>query len=364
MITRALPGLEVLRLRSIAVESVALDSTSPPRSPIAVNQKLREIHLRDYDGCECPLGMCDGQHLTSSLLDVLSSYTTVDTIFLRYTGFLSASEFHSFVYVFPALRNMRIDGDLLPEDLGSPMTPAETVALATGVNAGNSWASVHLWQVSSAFATMFFELFAQQCRKLEELHIDLLEPPSSAMVQTISQILRDSGPALGEFEWSHPGWIDAFLPHHVPGRLPPSLSYNASLAVLTIDFTSPSSLNMPWVYGTLLSLFTQLGSTHLQSAHVSFLTFHGTDGSACAITAEAIAAFHAALSRNVFARLSYAAVTILFRVSMGSNQEHASNCVAETLCTSATVKSFLVPLFSPWLARGVIALELPDGSRI
>ncbi|KAH9914924.1 uncharacterized protein B0H18DRAFT_113896 [Fomitopsis serialis] len=365
MITRALPGLEVLRLRSIAVESAALDSTSPPRSPIAVNQKLREIQLRDYAGCECPLGMCDGQHLSPSLLDVLPFYSTVDTISLRCTGFLSASDFQSFVYAFPALRNMHIDGDLLPEDLEPPTTPADTVALATGVNAGNSWAFVRLSQVSSAFAFVFFELFAQQCCKLEELRIDLLEPPSSTMSQTISQILRVSGPALGQFEWNHPGWIGAFLPHHVPHRLPPSLTDNTSLGVLTMDFISTSALNMIWAYGSLLSLFAQIGSTHLQSVHVYFLTFHGIDDSACAITVEAIAAFHAALSRNVFARLSYAAVTISFRVSIGSNQEHASNSVAETLHTSsATVKSFLIHLFSPWLARGVMTLELPDGSRI
>ena len=73
-----------------------------------------------------------------------------------------------------------------------------------------------------------------------------------------------------------------------------------------------------------------------------------------------VPAFHAILRRPVFAGLPSHLVSISFRCK---NHPYTASPSARDVA-SANIKTIMVPLLAPWLARRVVSLRLPDGSYV
>ncbi|KAH9920360.1 uncharacterized protein B0H18DRAFT_596998 [Fomitopsis serialis] len=150
-----------------------------------------------------------------------------------------------------------------------------------------------------------------------------------------------------------------------------SLRSRTAPAYVVLRWTFPRRRLWAWILGTLLTLFSQTESPRLEHAHIGFSSYHSIDSTThmLADIAETVSAFRAVLSRAVFAELPPAAVTVSVRIVAASHWDEDDPLSLASIdvtlrASSATTESFIVPLFRPWLARGVVVLELPDGSCI
>ncbi|TFY60860.1 hypothetical protein EVJ58_g4874 [Rhodofomes roseus] len=372
----ALPSLELLSLDSVVFHTLSPDAVRPA---FQFRQTLRTLEFWHVAASGDPMAVADGQHLPQCMLDLLALYLTVVKLSLRRTRLLSTSQLFSFIDAFPALRHLHIEGDPLrrseePQVFRKSASSDQVIGTAE-TEVATALTTVRLSEVSSAFALTLIELLVNRNYALEELYVTLDDAPSPALQLAIRECLRQSGPALTEFLW---GYRSDILTFWHPGRgdldlLPPPLTYNTNLQRLTMYFATSSSLGMLWVLGALLALFSQTNSPNLQDAHVAFITYDSVDPALYTVADPAltgtVATFESILSRPEFSDLPPASITVSLRVY---NDLHADGdeptspaSTAEMLHTSSeAVRAILVPLFSSWLARGVMVLELPDGSRI
>ena len=90
-------------------------------------------------------------------------------------------------------------------------------------------------------------------------------------------------------------------------------------------------------------------SPHLYRLHILFdgLANNWEEVGDFGLSEDAMDTFHACLLRDVFAGLRRNEVVVRF-----------------TSVINVDVRAWLVELFTPWLARGILGINLPDGSVI
>ncbi|KAH9911701.1 uncharacterized protein B0H18DRAFT_333971 [Fomitopsis serialis] len=195
--------------------------------------------------------------------------------------------------------------------------------------------------------------------------------PGPEFHAAIDKVLRHSGAVLRAFRCRY---------NQEPSQrtklgIAPSLVYNTALEYLDVTFTVVSLLRTSWIYKTLLSLFTQLRSPCLEHMSICFsLREPGVDAGVnldtdMETTSSDIAIFHAAICHEIFSNLlpGPGRVSLAFtRTHLKSRSLGTSPFDAEpTPCElSMSIQSFVVPLFIPWLSRGVMEICLPDRSRV
>ncbi|KAH9920357.1 uncharacterized protein B0H18DRAFT_1121955 [Fomitopsis serialis] len=360
-IVDALPGLTDFALVSITVHSApqALDSIGENLLPSA-KRKLQSLQLSGCVSRDYASGTAHIESFHQSVLNVLAFYTNVNTLILDTTQFLSFSHFLQFFCAFPELH--RIYCRKVPE-----WEPPSDEAVLNGVGKDmKAFTDVFLGEVSSAFAAVFFKLFAKRCCELRTFDIVLVDVPGPEFQAAIDKVLRHSGAVLRDFRCRYDQEQSQL-------GITPSLVYNTALERLDVTFTVASSLRTSWIYKTLLSLFTQLRSPCLEHMSICFsLREPGVDAGVnldtdMETTSLDITIFHAAICHEIFSSLLPGRVLLQFThrhprsPSLGTSPFDAKPTPCE-LCTS--IQSFVVPLFIPWLSRGVIQIHLPDGSLI
>lgn len=108
----------------------------------------------------------------------------------------------------------------------------------------------------------------------------------------------------------------------------------------------------------LLTLFSQIASPQLQVVEIHFelenTSVRGLDVDAYHRDMLLYtSSLHAALSRNQFDNLRASAVLVLFRFFGGSRYPGGPPSLLSTY-----IASFMVPLFEPWLSRGIMTLRV------
>ncbi|KAH9911950.1 uncharacterized protein B0H18DRAFT_1109549 [Fomitopsis serialis] len=180
--------------------------------------------------------------------------------------------------------------------------PSDEAIFKTVVKDMKAFTNVTLVWVSSAFATLFFKLFAKQCCELRILYIGLVDVPGPEFQAAIDKVLQQSGAVLHTFrcEYKHREQRTKL------GVSTPSLVYNTALEHLDVTITVASLLRTSRIYKTLLSLFTQLRSPCLKHMSMQFFLQKpgdvrpGVDLDTDMETASSdIAIFHAAISYSL-----------------------------------------------------------------
>ncbi|KZT68047.1 hypothetical protein DAEQUDRAFT_347312 [Daedalea quercina L-15889] len=262
----------------------------------------------------------------------------------------SFSQLQRFIHSFPALREVILRND---PTWDPPEVSAETGLHRTDLSA-DAWPRLKLWYMSSAVTLRFLELFTTQHPKVQRLCIHVLGLRSSALLQAVEEVLRESGPALAEFEWFASSYNQIALDPV------PRLMYNTNLETLQAQIFV---LTISRACTSLMALFSHIKSTHMYNMLIQLdlgrLPLDDMDLSVEGST-ESITAFHAILCRPVFAGLPTGAMKIFFKYwNMPSDDEPSAINVA-----SARIQTIMVLLLTPWFVRGVLQLQLPNGSLV
>ncbi|KAH9917766.1 uncharacterized protein B0H18DRAFT_958205 [Fomitopsis serialis] len=172
------------------------------------------------------------------------------------------------------LRSLMLFGSSVPSPTSNTYTvgtpewelPSDEAIFKTVVKDMKAFTNVTLVWVSSAFATLFFKLFAKQCCELRILYIGLVDVPGPEFQAAIDKVLQQSGAVLHTFrcEYKHREQRTKL------GISTPSLVYNTALEHLDVTITVASLLRTSRIYKTLLSLFTQLRSPCLKHMSMQF----------------------------------------------------------------------------------------------
>ncbi|KZT66325.1 hypothetical protein DAEQUDRAFT_473657 [Daedalea quercina L-15889] len=364
-IIKCLPNLERLQLDTIRViaESISLPLRIQQTSPaISFNRKLNSITLYTFGDYDSPFMADNMQPLHPNVIDVLSAYPTVEHLQLDTTRFISATQLRQFVNAFPVLRHIHLECN--PEwDILIPPAESDRSLLAPTTNT-HTWSRVDLSGVSSIFALEFFEFFAIHCCKLQKLSLSLLDSPFHGLQNITRQLLQSSGALLTDLWWE----CEVRSDEHFSDNVLPPLMHNTNLEDLFVAFRLPISSfqgSMLWVYNCLLTLLSYIKSPLLRIVEIYFRLQtpsgpHIMGFDRYAGTAGSIAVFHAILSRDIFAAFdAHCVVRVRFVLTASFDSEDAAMSELQ-----AAVEHFVIPLFIPWLARGVVVLHLPDDSRI
>ncbi|KZT68526.1 hypothetical protein DAEQUDRAFT_727891 [Daedalea quercina L-15889] len=378
-IINRLPNLKTLNLESVTV----LRATSM---------------LKDAHGAHCgnpvvrpePRALCiwgsrsDGdrseetpslhtQPLHESVLNVLASYSTeIIELRLSTTQFPSFLRLQSFLRNFPRLRIIALEGT--PQwRVPDSSLDIESALLVTDAGI-DTWDELYLIDMSSAVTAAFVELFLAQYRKVRELDISIRGLPSLALNRAVTALTQLSARTLTKFHWellAPPEEWSQYEPAQAEHPIPSLLIGNTRLEYLDVKLHTPSRLSMAWVYRTLLGLFSRIGSTRLERVLVAFELPKMWSGNLDPDTPTlpptgAIAAFHAALSREEFAGLTELAkwenppVRIMFNY-----QTDLPSAPDEVSRASDAIAAFMDPLFEPWgRCRGLVHIEMPDESWV
>ena len=151
--------------------------------------------------------------------------------------------------------------------------------------------------------------------------------------------------------------------HSQHARSPvPSLAHNVHVERVHVRFFIPSTDFVSRVHQMLLLFLSDITSPHIEQISIEFFLSYdpGTAPSprnphewpVGNVSADAIAAFHACLTRDVFAGLGQERVSI--RCSFWGGRGGFSFVVRQPLAR----------LFAPWLVRGVVRISLPNGSKV
>ncbi|KAH9920366.1 uncharacterized protein B0H18DRAFT_1121961 [Fomitopsis serialis] len=290
----------------------------------------------------------------------MALYTKVNKLSLDTTQFFSCSQLLQFLRTFPKLKNICCRNEPEWELL------SDEAVLAPVVKDMKAFTNVYLDRVPSAFAAKFFKLFANQCHELRELDIALIDAPGPKLQAAIDK----AGAALRTFTCRY----EHQEPTIPPQCTTPSLMYNTGLESLNVTFTVASSLRISWIHGTLSSLFMQLRSPCLERMIIGFYFEEpgidaGMDLDTDLETASSdMAIFRATISHDIFSGLPPGSVTLRFNIQTNIDDLSARPFYADPTLPdqsmSMAIRSFVVPLFIPWLSHGVMKIQLPDGSLV
>ncbi|KZT68063.1 hypothetical protein DAEQUDRAFT_812403 [Daedalea quercina L-15889] len=360
-IVDALPRLQTLTLDTVTISSKQREGiqAGPPRR--FSRSKLTDLYILGFQISDHPSDPATHSDLylqqNHTFLGALSSYSTVVSLQLTMHNVSSFSQLQHFMRNFPALREVWLHYN---PAWNLPKASTETSLLRTDLSI-DAWPTLGLSMMSSAVTLRFLELFTTQYCKVQNLFIDVRDLRSSALLQVVEEVLRSSGSALNVFSWFSTSGRNHIVEDSERQIAPdpiPRLTYNINLETFYVDIFVPT---VPSAYTSLMTLLLHIESTRLRMLQISLtlrcppladmdLPMEGSVGS--------IAAFHAMLRRPVFDGLPAGAMRIYINFR-DDNIEPFAEDVA-----SAKIKTIMVPLFAPWLARGVLALYLPDRSVV
>ncbi|KAH9914133.1 uncharacterized protein B0H18DRAFT_1125802 [Fomitopsis serialis] len=339
-IARSLPSLDALVLSSITIQSAPPALQITEQDSLPATTKLRVLRLYGSVNVDYPSGTASIECLHHSVLNALVLYQNTEELWLDTTQFFSFPHLVRFLYAFPAPRHIQLYGEpdwelpSLSPDGAVLRTPAKDITALTGIG---------LARVSSAFAMVFFKEFANQCPKLQELEIELVDSPSPTLQATITKVLQQSGAILRKFMYQS-GNPTSSVSLQCLLAPPPLLSYSTGLETLTLDMPfALGSRSVSRIYRILLSLFSQVRSPRLKSIEirirlqdldlVDLATNTDTTGS------ETITPFHTAISCDKFANLRALGAALRFR-SRGHFTPDPSEATPLELSISAAIRSF------------------------
>ncbi|KZT63277.1 hypothetical protein DAEQUDRAFT_815749 [Daedalea quercina L-15889] len=373
-----LPNLETLNLESITVlraTSILQDTRNAHRRNRAIRPQLRALCIwkpRSDGDRSKETSSLHTEPLHKTVFDRLALYSTgIIELRLSTTQFPSFLRLQSFLRHFPRLRIIALEGTpqwQVPDS--SPDIESALLVTDAGIDA---WDELYLIDMTSTVAAAFVELFLAQYRKVRELHISIRGLPSSALNRAVTALTQLSARTLTEFHWGLLASLEEWYQYkraQADHPIPSLLIDNTRLEHLDIKLYAPSRLSMAWVYRTLLALFSRIGSTHLQRVLVAFELPKMWSGNLDPDTPTlpptgAIAAFHAALSREEFAGLTELAkwenppVRIMFNY-----ETDLLSAPDEVSRASDAIGAFMDPLFEPWRCRGLVHIEMPYESWV
>jgi len=364
-IANGLPNLKTLSLSLVTVASAPPTADVTRKSPSISNSLLEKIHLFGSISVRqaYSIGSDDVQRLHQSVLDTLASYSTVTSLQLDANQFLSFPQCQHFICAFPKLQAIHMMRD---PTWGSSGLPVGASLLESHAKI-SAWdiMHLHLSSMSAKFTAQFLEPFASLFCKLVTLSIALKDQPTTSMLSAVRMLLQESGSTLQQLEWRCKAGTTG-LPPDSPGpfAIPGPLTYNVNLTQLNVTFDVYPPASMSSFSSSLLTFFSQIESRCLRGmdirVHVRRLPLPHMDTGTQSATAKLATDFHAALSRGVFAGLTAGSVRVSFVLSTGMEDLP----VGTVLSLGATIESSLVPCFTPWLCRGVVVFQLPDGTTI
>ncbi|KAH9911760.1 uncharacterized protein B0H18DRAFT_1128177 [Fomitopsis serialis] len=364
-IANGLPNLKFFSLSLITVASAPPAADVIRKSPSISNLVLDKIQL--FGSASAPqaysVGSDDVQRLHQSVLDALASYSTVTSLQLDADQFLSFPQCQRFIRAFPRLQAIHMMRDptwgpsSLPVDAG--LLDSQTKPCAWDIM------QLRMSSVSAKFTAQFLEAFASVFCRVVTLSIALKDEPTTSLLSVVRMLLRESGSTLHQVEWRCKVGMTGLPPNSPdPFAIPGPLTYNVNLTQLHVSFNVYPPASMSSFSLSLLAFFSQIESQCLQGIDIRVyvkrlpLPLMNTDTQSA--TAKFVTDFHAALSRGVFAGLPAGSVRVGFVLST----ETDILPVGTVLSLVATIESSLVPCFTPWLCRGVVAIQLPDGTTI
>ncbi|KAI0728049.1 hypothetical protein C8Q72DRAFT_836632, partial [Fomitopsis betulina] len=367
-ILSAIPSLQMVHIESVTVELNLFGQHTKPASEHL--PKLRTLNLLgehvERPGYLPPV-------LPRIIVDVLSLLSTLTRLSLELNRFSTFEDLERLIGALPALNAISISKDpswQFPTTSASPFFPPIDTRNA------KAWRFMSLDVESSSIALGFLTSFplAAQLNALRDISVTLLEIPSLDLQMAVSQILEHSGATLERLEWKWRAELsdspladpEVSVLHEWPcnhalliitlcqcAHWPsvPSLIHNITLEEIFVTIPLPSALL--YFHRALLALLTSVMSPRLRSLWMAFdgHPSHWKEVGDLSLSEDAIDTFHACLLRDVFAGLEKNNVTVWFDSAIDVD-------------VSDDVRAWVARLFTPWLARSVLKIELPDSSVI
>ncbi|TFY54461.1 hypothetical protein EVJ58_g8853 [Rhodofomes roseus] len=369
-VINALPNLTSLRLHNVTLQHPLRPGSVPDYSALrARSHKLESIELfgstpghpdvsSDYQG---PLAL-DYQTL---LHMVVANSSAVTHLALDLRFFASLSALRQFLAHFCYLTSFAAWNHFA----SSPMiTFEETIHARTENTSIHSWSSFVLRGVPDQSALQLLQLLItpESCSKLENFRIYIIGRPSAALLSCTSHVVHAAGHRLNCLTWDCT--VDPDL------KITPSLGGNTSLQTLEVFLRdlapSPQKIHsaLTAMLSDIVSMDLQHMRVHFGLAHLEVLSQnHERTPAVLDPASESISAFHTILSRKTFGglpldtRAAKWPYLVLLR----------SKCVEFTFdvrrvqdnpTAVATIKAYIITLFTPWLDRGIVVLAFDSAN--
>ncbi|KAH9831812.1 uncharacterized protein C8Q71DRAFT_861490 [Rhodofomes roseus] len=356
-VINALPNLMSLELYNITLQHPLRPGSVPDYITLrARSHRLESIYLRgskhrpeysdvssEYQGTTAL-----GSQAQALLHMVVANSSTVTRLDLDLRFFTSLSALQRCLAHFRRLTSFEARYQFAS---GPMITLEETVPARTENTYIHSWESFTLTDVPDQSALQLLQLLAtpRSCSKLHELRICLAGRPSAALLSRTSRFLHESGHRLKDLWWECS--VDTDL------EVIPSLAGNTTLQTLYINLRdiapSPQKIHsaLTAILSDIVSVDLRKVYIHLTLARLEVLPQNHGRTPVAPDPAEAISAFHIILSREIFNGLPlhthYNCVEVDFYV--GNIQDNP--------VVVATIKAYMITLFTPWLDRGIVELR-------
>ncbi|KAH9831823.1 uncharacterized protein C8Q71DRAFT_861498 [Rhodofomes roseus] len=364
-VINALPSLTWLYLHNVTLQHPLRPGSVPDHIALrARSHRLKSIDLcgSGHGGPEYPDVSSDYQGTTALdyqalLRMVVANSSTVTRLAVDLRFFTSTSALQQCLAHFRRLTSFEAQYRFAS---GPMIALEETVPARTENTYIHAWESFTLMNVPDQSALQLLQLLntPDTCSKLEELNIYLTGRPSATLVSCTSRVLHALGHRLRILDWGCS--VDPDV------EATPSLAGNTTLQTLHIDLRdiAPSPQK---IHSALTAVLSDIVSVDLQHVCIRFTLAclevlpqdHGRTPTVLD-PAESISAFHAILSREIFNGLPlhthYSPVEVVFD----------SGDIQGNLAVVATIKAYMITLFTPWLDRGIVSLDFysADSSEI
>ncbi|KAI0722111.1 hypothetical protein C8Q72DRAFT_896192 [Fomitopsis betulina] len=320
----ALPSLQKLGIDAVSVELDLFGRHTIPPSKVP---ELWRLTLAS-------------KVLPRSIIDVLSLLSCkVTKLDIGLDSFSAFDDLEHLICALPALDAVHISGDP-PWEFPTSSSPATTA---------KTWTDIRLYGVSYSTALGVVASFPP--RGLRRIIVSLRGAPSPSH-SLAGSLLKHYGATLTSLEWvyfnNEPPDASLEDPECALWASVPSFDFvhNIVLERICIDIPLPSTPLC--FYQTLLALLSSVVSPRLRWLLFFFTGLPNWEGVGdFGLSEDAMDTFHACLLRDVFAGLRRNEVVVRFMSVI-----------------NVDVRAWLVELFTPWLARGILGINLPDGSVI
>ncbi|TFY62317.1 hypothetical protein EVJ58_g3933 [Rhodofomes roseus] len=335
-VINALPNLMSLELYKVTLQHPLRPGLVPDY--IALRARSHKLESVDLYGSnprlEYPDVSSDYQGPTAQALlhMVAANSSTVTRLTLDLRFFASLSALWHYLAHFRRLASFEAWYQFASSP--SMITFEETIPAHTEDTPIHSWSKFTLTEVPDRSALQLLQLLVtpKSCSELEEFQIHLTDRPSATLVSCTSRVLHTSGHRLSGLMWRCSADLDL--------EVTPSLAGNTSLqSALTAVLSDIVSVDLQHVYIRFtLACLEVLPQDHGRTPAVLD-------------PAESISAFHAILSREIFnglpLRTADKGVWVVFDVGD----------IHGNLAVVATIKAYMITLFTPWLDRGIVELR-------
>ncbi|KAH9830666.1 uncharacterized protein C8Q71DRAFT_911229 [Rhodofomes roseus] len=349
-VINALPSLTWLYFRNVTLQHPLRPGSVPDHIALrARSHRLKSIDLcgSGHGGPEYPDVSSDYQGTTAQALlhMVAANSSTVTRLDLDLRFFTSASALWQWLAPFGRLTSFTAQYQFAS---GPMITLEETVPARTENTYIHSWEIFALMDVPDRSALQLLQLLVTPIwySKLHYFRIHLAGPPSAALLSCTSRVLHALGHRLRSLVWMCSADPDV--------EATPSLAGNTSLQRVYISLrdVAPSPQK---IHSALTAVLSDIVSVDLQHVSIWFTLAHLEPEvlsqnhrwtPVAPDPAESVSAFHTILSREIFNAYDKF-VEVVFCVDN----------IQDNPALVATIKAYMINLFTPWLDRGIVELR-------